>query len=179
MNPKLQTVQTALQKVESIAARRDELQAEQKTLQGKIQKLTARVADGDVKAVNDLAIASARSAYGVPNDLKSVQAEFDAAIVDLRATLPPLTLMVAKAYKEARDEMEAIASEFLKTHISRADNQHAIERMVREIVEISDSVQPLDHLNLRFSSSHINPGRLSADSAIARARDAIKSLASV
>lgn len=179
MNPKLEAVKTALDKVDSISARKRELETEQKALQGKIQKLTARVADGDVKAINDLAIASARSAHGVPSDLAAVKAEFDPAIHALRQTLLPLQGMVAKAYSAERNRVEGIIKDFIKTLITDPAMSHNVELITRQLVEAADTVKPLDYLNSRFSATHINPQHLSPESTIARARDAIANLADV
>jgi hypothetical protein len=179
MNQKILAVKTALEKVDAIAARRGELEAEQKALQPKIQKLTARVANGDAKSVNDLAIATARSAFGVPNDLKSVEAEFDAAIHELRQTLIPLGPMVARAYGAERKRVEAIVTEFLQTHMSDPDHGHEVEQLTARIVDNSNTIRPLDYLNTRFSATHINQQRLAADSVIGRARDAVKSLSNI
>ena len=179
MNPKLKAVSEVVAKVDQLSARKRELESEQKLLQlTKIPKLTRLVADGDAKSVNDLSIATARSGYGIPQALAALQTEFDTAVHELRQTLIPISPLVARAYGLARTRMEGIAIEFLEAHISNSDHgnhRHEIEDLTKRIVEISDSVKPLDYLNVRFSAP-INQQRLGAESALCRARDVVKNL---
>ena len=175
MNPQIQKVQTALAKVENITERRRALETEQCELKAKIQTLTAAVASGDGKSVNDLTIARARSESALPAELSGLHQEYDGAIRALRDTLPPLSLMVAKAFGRERDRMVAIAEQFLKTHL---EDSYLIETLTNQIVENSKTFRTLDFLNARFASGNINQP-VSADAVISRAKGALAYLQNV
>jgi hypothetical protein len=174
MNPHLQSVQTALDETSKISEHREKLATEQRELQDKIKTLTNVVASGDDKSVNALTIAKSRAEV-LPSELSSVQHAFDGAVESLRATLPPLSPMVAKVYGAEFQRVQTAVSAFLKTHL---DEPFLVEEHTRQITNNAKTVRALDFLNMRFSA--LNLTRLTdANSVISRARDAITLLKNI
>lgn len=174
MNPKLKVIQTALEKVSQITARRLALEGEQRELQTKIQNLLHVTAAGDEKSATALTIAKSRSEV-LPVDLASVQREFDGAIIALRNSLPAVSLLVANARGNEFQRMQKIAREFLKTHM---ESEYLIEEFTRQITTNSKTVLKLDYLNSQYSALNINQP-IDPASVISRARNVIASLADV
>ena len=176
MNAELNLVQTNLGKVNEITTRQRELETKQGELKEKIKTLTAAVAAGDAKVVNDLAVATARAGQ-MPSELAAVARQYDEAIAALRNTLPALSPMVARAYGDEVKNVKARVKLFLQ---SLLDEGHLVEEFTLQIVNNAKMVKDLDYLNTRFSALRFNlNGNLDAKAIIARAKDAIKSLSSL